>query len=170
MTQTSSSKTNQNQKDITELTDTLETLQTMRAILFALNPSETRIATQVAKDIAMIVTDLLLRVVFQIGETNIHTPTLQSIIAYIRNLMETRSKHMRQAIPGPLLIAWYDLSDLLSFMQNEPEIRITNKKARQLIDLAFDTAAWACKQLTTELLDRNKIGFKDRNSVTHTSE
>ncbi|CAF3506994.1 unnamed protein product [Rotaria socialis] len=170
MAQTSSSKINQNQKDITNVTDTLETLKTMRAILLQLNPSDTRRATQFGKDITMIVTDLLSRVVFQIGQTNVHTPTFQSIIAYIRNLMETRSKHMRHPIPGSLLIAWYDLSDLMSFMQNEPEIRITNKKATQLVDLAFDTAAWTHKHLTTELIDHDKIGFKDRNSLDRTSE
>lgn len=170
MAQTSSSKADQNQKDITDLTDTFETLKSMRAILLALNPSDTHSATQFAKDITMIITNLLLRVVFQIGQTNVHTPTLQSIIAYIRNLMDTRSEHMRQTIPGTLLTAWYDLSDLMSFMQCEPEIRVTNKKARQLVDLAFDTAAWTYKHLTTELLDRDKIGFKDRNSLTYTSE
>ncbi|CAF2483908.1 unnamed protein product [Rotaria sp. Silwood2] len=168
----SSSSLNKEQKhnDIYEITNILENLKTMRAVLLALDQSDTDSATRFGKEIAAIITDLLSRVVHQIGQTNIHTPTLESLIAYIRSLMHTRSEHMRQTIPGPLLMAWYELSNLMSSMQHEPELRITNKKARQLIDIALDTAAWAYRHITTERLSNEQIGFKDRSSMAYTYE
>ncbi|CAF1321045.1 unnamed protein product [Rotaria sordida] len=170
MAQSSSLNKEHKQNDIYEITNIFENLKTMRSELLALNQSDTDSATQFGKEIAIIITDLLLRVVHQIGQTNIHTPTLESIIAYIRSLMHTRSEHMRQTIPGSLLISWYELSHLMSSMQNEPELRITNIKARQLIDVARDTAAWAYKHLTTERLTNERIGFKDRSSLAYTYE
>ncbi|CAF0773202.1 unnamed protein product [Rotaria sp. Silwood1] len=170
MAQSSSLNKEQKQNDIYEITNILENLKTMRSVLLTLNQTDTDSATRFGKEIAIIITDLLLRVVNQIGQTNVHTPTFESIIAYIRSLMHTRSEHMRQTIPGPLLMAWYELSNLVSLMQNEPELRITNKKARQLIDVALDTAAWTYKHLTTKRLCNEQIGFKDRSSMTYTYE
>lgn len=163
-------KKDQKQVDIVDISDILECLQTTRAILLALNPTDTHSATQFAKDITMMVTDLLLRVVHQIGQTNVCTPSLESVIAYIRSLMDTKSGLMRQTIPGTLLNAWYDLSKLSSFIHSEPELRVTNKKAKQLVDVAFETANWAHKQLTAEALNCDQIVFKDRGSMQYTNE
>lgn len=158
------------QKDINEITHILDNLKSMRAALSPLSESETEFATQCAGEITVIITNLLLRVVNQIGQTNVLTPTLESILAYIRSLMHTRSEHMRQTIPGHLLMAWYDLSNLMTSMQNEPELRITNRKARQLVNLAIETATWTYKHLTTELVTDGHIGFVDRINELYTYE
>jgi hypothetical protein len=168
MTQLLSSNTEQDH--IHEITNILDNLKIKRVILSSLDESDTENATKFGKEIIMIITDLLLRVVNQIGQTNVRTPTLESILAYIRSLMHTRSAHMRQTIPGPLLITWYELSHLMSSMQNEPELRMTNKKARQLINIAHDTAAWTHKYLSTELPSDDQIGFIDRSSISYTYE
>jgi hypothetical protein len=152
----SSSITEQKQENISEITNTLEKLKIMRVTL---KESDIETATYVGREIMMITTGLLLRVVHQIDQMNIQTPTLESIIAYIRSLIHTRSAHMREVIPGPLLIAWYDLSYLMSSMQHEPELRITKKKATQLVDIAQDTAAWAYKYLSTVYSNVDNIGF-----------
>jgi hypothetical protein len=157
-------------ENLRDITNTLEHLQTMRGILSALNESDIETSTHFGKEFMMITTSLLLRVVNQIGQTNVQTPTLESIIAYIRSLIHTRSGHMRQTIPGPLLISWYDLSNLMSAMQNEPELRMTNKKAQQVLDVAHDTAAWAYKHLTTERSNDENMGFIDRSSIPYTYE
>jgi hypothetical protein len=170
MTQSSSSNKEQQEDGIQEITNILENLKTMRSTLLTLNECDIESATQFGKEIMMMTTNLLLRVVKQIGQTNIQTPTLESIIAYIRNLMHSRSAHMRQTIPGPLLIAWYQLSHLMSAMQNEPELKITNKKATQLLDTACNTAAWAYKHLSTNRLNDDHIGFIDRSSMPYTYE
>lgn len=166
MSQSSSNK----EENLSEISNTLENLKTIRGILLTLKESDIEGATQFGRDIMMITTDLLLRVVKQIGQTNIQTPTLESIIAYIRNLIHTRSAHMRQTIPGTLLIAWYELSQLMSSMQNEPELRITIKKARQLVDIAYDTAAWAYKHLSTERSNTDQIEYIDQNCIHDTYE
>jgi hypothetical protein len=170
MAQSSSLSDIEQQKILSEVTNTLENLKTMRAILLSLKESDIESATQFGKDTMMIITELLLHVVKQIGQTNIQTPTLESIIAYIRNLIHTRSAHIRQTIPRPLLIAWYELSQLISAMQNESELRITIKKAKQLLDIAHDTAAWTYKQLSTKYSNTDPIDFIDRNSIPYTYE
>ncbi len=172
MAQSSSSSSNieQQQENLSEIADKLEKLKNMRATLLTLKESNIEDATQFGRDIMMITSDLLLRVVKQIGQTNVQTTTLESIIAYIRNLIHTRSAHMRQSVPGPLLIAWYDSSQLMSALQKEPELRITIKKARQLVDVAHDTAAWAYKYLSTEYSNTDQIGFIDRTSIPYTNE
>ena len=158
------------QENLNQITDTLQQLKTTRKTLSELETSDVESATHYGRDLMLITTDILLRVVKQIGQTNVQTPTFESIIAYIRNLIHSRSAHMRQTIPGPLLIAWYDLSQLISSMQNEPELRITIRKAKQLLDTAHDTAAWAFKHLSTELSNAADIGFVDRNSTPYTYE
>jgi hypothetical protein len=160
----------QQQESIHEITNILEKLKTIHSTLLTLNESDIESATRYGKEIMIITTDLLLRVVNQIGQTNIRTPTLESIIAYIRNLIHTRSAHMRQTIPGVLLIAWYELSHLMSSMQNEPELKITNKKARHLLDTANNTAAWAYKHLSTKRLNDDHIDCIDRNNIPYTDE
>jgi hypothetical protein len=169
-TMSQSSTTKQKEENLIEIKNTLENLKIMRIILSTLEESDIETATQFGKKIMMITTDLLLRVVKQIGQTNIQTPTLESIIAYIRNLIHTRSAHMRETIPSPLLVTWYELSQLMSSMQNEPELRITVNKAKQLLEIAHDTAAWAYKHLSTEFSDADQIGFMHRNSIPYTYE
>ncbi len=169
ITRSLSSDTEQ-QDHISEIPNVLENLKTKHAVLSSLDESDVENATKIGKEIMMIITDLLLRVVHQIGQTNVRTPTLESILAYIRSLMHTRSAHMRQTILGSLLISWYELSHLMSAMQNEPELRMTKKKAKQLIDIANDTAAWAHKHLSTELSNNDQIGFIDRSSIPYTYE
>lgn len=170
MSQSSAMTNKQRQNDIQEIANILENLKNMRAVLSSLNESDTECASRLVKDIAMIIYNLLLRVVHQIGQTNVNTPTLESVIAYIRSLMQAKSQHMRQTIPGSLLMAWYEISNLQSSMQNEPELRITNKKGKHLIDIARDTAAWTYKHLTTELSVDSNIGYKDRSSIAYTYE
>jgi hypothetical protein len=171
MARSSFSSTKEREKEnLSHITDTLQQLNTTRTTLSELEATDIESATQYGRDLMLVTTDILLRVVKQIGQTNVQTPTFESIIAYIRNLIHTRSAHMRQTIPGPLLIAWYDLSQLISSMQNEPELRITSRKAKQLLDTAHDTAAWAFKHLSTELLYTEHIGFVDRNSTPYTYE
>jgi hypothetical protein len=77
---------------------------------------------------------------------------------------------MRETIPSPLLVTWYELSQLMSSMQNEPELKITVNKAKQLLEIAHDTAAWAYKHLSTEFSDADQIGFMHRNSIPYTYE
>jgi len=171
MAQSSSSDIEQQQQKIlSDITNTLENLKTMRAIVLSLKESDIESATQYGKDTMMIIAALLLHVVKQIAQTNVQTPTFESIIAYIRNLIHTRSAHMKQTIPAPLLISWYDLSQLISSMQNEPELRITIKKAKQLLDIALDTAAWTYKQLSTKSSNTDDIDFIDRDSISYTYE
>ncbi|CAF0883532.1 unnamed protein product [Adineta steineri] len=169
LTQSSSNKEEQ-QENIQEITTISENLKSIRSILLTLNEFDIEVATQYGKEIMMITTNLLSHIVKQIGQTNIQTRTLESIIAYIRSLMHTTSAHMRQTIPGSLLIAWYELSNLMSSLQKEPELKITNKKALQLLDIAHNTAAWAYKHLTTTRSDDEQIGFIDRNSIPYTYE
>jgi hypothetical protein len=165
-----SSTKDREQENLSQITDTLQQLNTTRTTLLELEDSDIESATQYGRDLMLITTDILLRVVKQIGQTNVQTPTFESIIAYIRNLIHTRSAHMRQTIPGPLLIAWYDLSQLISSMQNEPELRITIRKTRQLLDTAHDTAAWAYKHLSIKRSNTEHISFIDRNSTSYTYE
>ena len=159
-----------NQESLSEINHIIEHLKTTRELLSGLNDSDTENATQLGKDLMTITTELLLRVVKQIGQTNIQTPTLESLIGYVRSLIHTKSAHMRQTIPGPLLIEWYALSRLMSSMQFEPELRITTKKAKQLLDITNDTAAWAYQYLSNQDPNKNQIGFVDRNSTPYTNE
>jgi hypothetical protein len=165
-----SSNKDREKENLSQIKDTLEQLNTTRTTLLEFQDSDIDSATQYGRDLMLITTDILLRVIKQIGQTNVQTPTFESIIAYIRSLIHTRSAHMRQTIPGPLLIAWYELSQLISSMQNEPELKITIKKTRQLLDIAYDTAAWAYKHLSSERLNTEHIGFIDRNSTPYTYE
>lgn len=172
MSQSSSSSLNKEQREehLVEIANILDNLKTMRNVVLISKESDIENTTQFGKDIIMITIDLLLRVVKQIGQTNIQTPTLESLIAYIRNLIHKRSAHMRQTIPGLLLISWYELSQLMTFMQNEPELRITIKKVQQLIEIAHDTAIWAYKHLSMEHSIPDQIDFTDRNSIRYTYE
>ena len=159
-----------NQESLSHINDTFEHLKSTREILDELNDTDIENATQLGRDFMIITTELLLRVVKQIGQTNVQTPTFESLIAYIRNLIHTRSAHMRQTTPGPLLIEWYTLSRLMSSMQLEPELRITKTKAKQLFDITHSTAAWAYQHLSNELPNQNQIGFVDRTSTSYTNE
>lgn len=159
-----------NQESLSHINDTFEHLKSTREILDELNDTDIENATQLGRDFMIITTELLLRVVKQIGQTNVQTPTFESLIAYIRNLIHTRSAHMRQTTPGPLLIEWYTLSRLMSSMQLEPELRITKTKAKQLFDITHNTAAWAYQHLSNELPNQNQIGFVDRTSTPYTNE
>jgi len=158
---------NENPDDITT---TLDNLRTTRAIIYALKDSDIESATQFGRDTILIITNLLSRVVTQIGQTNVQPPTLESLIVYVRNLMHTRSAHMRQTVPTALLIAWYEVSQLMSIMQNEPEVRITARKSKQLVEIAYDTAIWTYKQLTIQSANGNSIDFIDRSSIPYTYE
>ena len=55
-------------------------------------------------------------------------------------------------------------------MQKELELRITIKRAKQLLDIAHDTAIWAYKHLSTERTNNDQIGFIDRSSIPYTYE
>ena len=103
---------------ITDIADHLRQIETKLSQIPDAD-EDLQATTSLGKEVLMIITDLLLRVVHQIGQTNIRTPTFESILGYIRNLMHTRSAHMRQSVPGLLLISWYDVSVLMASMQHE---------------------------------------------------
>ena len=149
---------------------TFEQLQALRRQLSTVSEHDLLRLTRLGKDIITVSIEMILCVVHQIGQTNVQTPTLESMIAYIRSLIHNRSAHMRQSLPGYLLISWYELSDLLTSLRNEPELRITKRKVRQLIDVADDTAAWAYKHLTSSHSHGEEVGFIDRSSIPYTNE
>ncbi|UJR37192.1 hypothetical protein I4U23_029900 [Adineta vaga] len=148
-----------------------EDLKTIHSTLLTLTDFDIENATRYGKEIIMIIINLLYYVITQIGQTNIQISTLESMLAYIRNLIHTRSVHMREITPGSLLIAWYELSHLMSIMQMESELKITNKKAIQLLNIANRTVAWAYKYLSTEWIDDlDDIKYIDRHSIPYTYE
>jgi len=170
MARSSLSNIEQKEKKLSEITTILENFKPTRAILLTLEESDVESATEIGKEIMITTNELLLRVIKQIGPTNVQTPTLESIIVYIRNLIHTRSAHMRETVPPSLLISWYEVSQLMSSMKNEPELRITIRKAIQLLDIAYDTATWAYKYLSIERSNNDQIGFIHRNSIAYTYE
>ena len=92
----SSTSTLEKDENLSAITNSLNHLRAIRVILSELKDSDIETATQFGRDIMLITNDLLLRVVKQIGQTNVQTPTFESVIAYIRSLIHTRSAHMRQ--------------------------------------------------------------------------
>ena len=152
------------------ITHASDQLHNIRARLSAVDELDLDSVTALAKETIRTISQLLSDVIDHLGQTNVRTPTLESSIAYLRSLIHTRSGNMRQMLPGFLLIAWYDVSQLMSSIQNEPGLRVTKEKAEQLLSIAHQTAAWTYKQLTMERSSDPPTGFIDRGSIPYTSE
>ena len=152
------------------ITRASDQLHTIRTRLSAVDELDLDSVTGLAKETIRTISQLLSDVIDHLGQTNVRTPTLESSIAYLRSLIHTRSGNMRQMLPGFLLVAWYDVSQLMSSIQNEPCLRVTKEKAEQLLIIAHQTAAWTYKQLSVERSSDLCTGFIDRGSIPYTYE